>query len=73
MNECFDRKKILLGVTGGIAAYKAAELCRQLSKCGAEIRVVMTQGACEFITPLTMQALSGNEVHTSLLNTDAEA
>ena len=73
MNECFYRKKILLGITGGIAAYKAAELCRELTKLGAEIRVVMSQGACEFITPLTMQALSGNEVHTSLLNADAEA
>ena len=73
MNECFDRKKILLGITGGIAAYKAAELCRELTKLGADIRIVMTRGACEFITPLTMQALSGNEVHTSLLNTDAEA
>jgi phosphopantothenoylcysteine decarboxylase/phosphopantothenate--cysteine ligase len=73
MNERFARKKILLGLTGGIAAYKAAELCRELSKHGADIRVVMTKGACEFITPLTMQALSGNEVHTSLLDTDAEA
>lgn len=66
-------KKILLGITGGIAAYKAAELCRELTKLGSEVRVVMTKGACEFITPLTMQALSGNEVHTNLLNTDAEA
>jgi phosphopantothenoylcysteine decarboxylase/phosphopantothenate--cysteine ligase len=73
MNECFSGKKILLGLTGGIAAYKSADLCRQLTKLGAQVRVVMTQGACEFITPLTMQALSGNEVHTNLLNTDAEA
>lgn len=73
MNNCFNRKKILLGLTGGIAAYKAAELCRELSKLGADVRVVMTQGACEFITLLTMQALSGNQVHTSLLNADAEA
>ena len=73
MNECLNGKKILLGLTGGIAAYKAAELCRELTKLKAQVRVVMTSGACEFITPLTMQALSGNEVHTSLLNTDAEA
>lgn len=66
-------KKILLGITGGIAAYKAAELCRELTKLGSDVRVVMTKGACEFITPLTMQALSGNEVHTSILNADAEA
>jgi phosphopantothenoylcysteine decarboxylase/phosphopantothenate--cysteine ligase len=73
MNDCFKGKKILLGLTGGIAAYKAADLCRQLTKLDANVRVVMTQGACEFITPLTMQALSGNEVHTSILNADAEA
>tara|TARA_R110001592_G_scaffold295763_1_gene566079 strand:- start:16233 stop:17540 length:1308 start_codon:yes stop_codon:yes gene_type:complete len=73
MNDCFNGKKILLGLTGGIAAYKSADLCRQLTKLGAEVRVVMTQGACEFITPLTMQALSGNEVHTNILNADAEA
>lgn len=66
-------KKILLALTGGIAAYKAAEVCRELKKLGAEVRVVMTRGACEFISPLTMQALSGNEVHTQLLNPDAEA
>lgn len=69
----FSGKKILLGLTGGIAAYKAAEICRELKKRRAEVRVVMTRGACEFISPLTMQALSGNEVHTSLLNPEAEA
>lgn len=66
-------KRIIVGVSGGIAAYKAAELVRQLVKQGAEVRVVMTAGAQEFITPLTMQALSGNPVHTALLDTDAEA
>lgn len=66
-------KRILLGVTGGIAAYKSAELVRKLQEAGAEVRVVMTAGACEFITPLTMQALSGNPVHTDLLDSDAEA
>ncbi|HLT64076.1 MAG TPA: bifunctional phosphopantothenoylcysteine decarboxylase/phosphopantothenate--cysteine ligase CoaBC [Pseudohongiella sp.] len=66
-------KRILLGITGGIAAYKCAELTRLLVKAGAEVRVVMTRGALEFITPLTMQALSGNRVHHELLDADAEA
>lgn len=66
-------KRILLGITGGIAAYKSAELCRLLIKAGAEVRVVMTRAATEFITPLTMQALSGNRVHLELLDTEAEA
>jgi phosphopantothenoylcysteine decarboxylase/phosphopantothenate--cysteine ligase len=66
-------KHIILGITGGIAAYKSAELCRLLIKAGAEVRVVMTAAACEFITPLTMQALSGQRVHRDLLDEDAEA
>tara|TARA_R110002072_G_scaffold269868_3_gene429642 strand:- start:198886 stop:200103 length:1218 start_codon:yes stop_codon:yes gene_type:complete len=66
-------KRILLGMTGGIAAYKCAELTRLLSKAGAEVRVVMTRAATEFITPLTMQALSGHKVHLDLLDVDAEA
>ena len=66
-------KRILLGVTGGIAAYKSADLVRRLQDAGAEVRVVMTQGACEFITPLTMQALSGHPVYTDLLDPRAEA
>lgn len=68
-----NNKQILLGVTGGIAAYKAAELVRQLQDHGANVRVVMTTAAREFITPLTLQALSGNPVHTDLLDPDAEA
>jgi len=59
-------KRILLGLTGGVAAYKAAELTRLLTKSGADVRVVMTQAACRFITPVTMQALSGQLVHTDL-------
>jgi phosphopantothenoylcysteine decarboxylase/phosphopantothenate--cysteine ligase len=59
-------KKVILGVTGGIAAYKAAELCRLLVKAGAEVRVVMTAAAQQFVTPLTFQALSGQPVLTSL-------
>lgn len=66
-------KKVLLGITGGIAAYKSAELCRNLKKAGAEVRVVMTKGAQAFITPLTLQALSGNPVHHDLLDPAAEA
>ena len=66
-------KRILLGVTGGIAAYKSAELVRRLQDAGASVQVVMTAAAREFITPLTMQALSGNPVHTTLLDPTAEA
>ncbi|GAA4358363.1 bifunctional phosphopantothenoylcysteine decarboxylase/phosphopantothenate--cysteine ligase CoaBC [Kangiella marina] len=66
-------KKILLGITGGIAAYKSAELSRLLIKAGAEVRCVMTRGAQAFITPMTFQALTGNPVHEHLLDTDAEA
>jgi phosphopantothenoylcysteine decarboxylase/phosphopantothenate--cysteine ligase len=65
--------RILLGVTGGIAAYKSAELVRLLKKSGREVRVVMTRGAEAFMTPLTFQALSGESVRTSLLDPDAEA
>jgi phosphopantothenoylcysteine decarboxylase/phosphopantothenate--cysteine ligase len=66
-------KNILLGITGGIAAYKSAELVRLLIKQGYTVRVCMTQAATQFITPLTLQALSGNPVHTHLLDTEAEA
>ncbi len=65
-------RNILLGVSGGIAAYKSAELVRQLQEQGAVVRVIMTRGAQEFITPLTLQALSGNPVHTQLLDSEAE-
>ena len=66
-------KRIVLGVTGGIAAYKSAELVRLLRKLEADVRVVMTRAACEFITPLTLQALSHNPVHLDLLDPKAEA
>lgn len=66
-------KRILLGLTGGIAAYKSADVVRRLREAGAEVRVIMTAGAAEFITPLTLQAVSGNPVHQHLLDTDAEA
>ena len=66
-------KRILLGITGGIAAYKCAELTRRLTERGAEVRVVMPQSAQEFITPLTLQAVSGFPVSHSLLDPAAEA
>lgn len=59
-------KRILLGITGGIAAYKAAELVRDLQRAGADVQVVMTEAACQFITPVTLQALSGKPVFTSM-------
>lgn len=66
-------KNILVGITGGIAAYKVAELVRLLMKSGANVQVVMTEGAKAFITPLTLQALSGRPVRDSLLDPAAEA
>lgn len=66
-------KRILLGITGSIAAYKAGEIIRRLRDANADVRVVMTQGATEFVTPLTFQALSGRPVHQQLLDNDAEA
>ena len=68
-----SNKRIIVGVTGGIAAYKSAEIVRRLQDRGADVRVVMTPGAEEFIRPLTMQALSGHPVHCGLLDEKAEA
>ncbi|MBN1474868.1 MAG: bifunctional 4'-phosphopantothenoylcysteine decarboxylase/phosphopantothenoylcysteine synthetase, partial [Syntrophaceae bacterium] len=59
-------KKIVLGITGGIAAYKAAELTRALIKESAQVKVIMTKSATEFITPLTMQTLSQNQVYIDM-------
>ncbi|MEL0006348.1 MAG: bifunctional phosphopantothenoylcysteine decarboxylase/phosphopantothenate--cysteine ligase CoaBC, partial [Luminiphilus sp.] len=67
------QRRILVAIAGGIAAYKGAELVRLLKKQGAEVRVILSRGAREFITPLTMQALSGEPVHTELLDESAEA
>lgn len=67
-----SRKRILLGISGGIAAYKSAELVRRLREEGAQVKVVMTRGAVEFIAPLTMQALSANPVYTELLDHEHE-
>ena len=66
-------KRILLGISAGIAAYKSAHLARLLKKAGCDVRVVMTEGAQAFITPLTLQALTGEAVRTSLLDPEAEA
>ena len=73
MPASLNNKRILLGITGSIAAYKSAELTRRLRDAGAEVRVVMTTGGCEFITPLTMQAVSGHPVYRELLDVEAEA
>lgn len=73
MGHYLANKHIILGVTGGIAAYKSADLVRRLREVGAIVRVVMTQGAKEFITPLTMQAVSGHPVHDDLFDLKAEA
>ena len=70
--KTLSNKRILIGVCGGIAAYKSAELVRRLREQGAQVRVVMTKAACEFITPLTMQALSAQAVHTELLDHESE-
>jgi phosphopantothenoylcysteine decarboxylase/phosphopantothenate--cysteine ligase len=70
--ETLVGKRVIVGITGGIAAYKSAELVRELVRAGAEVRVVMTDAAKEFITPLTLQALSGKPVHHSLLDEAAE-
>ncbi len=66
MQSKSERKKVLLGLTGGVAAYKAAELVRRLGDHGIEVHVVMTKAACGFITPATLQALSGHPVYTDM-------
>ncbi|MFZ9036537.1 MAG: bifunctional phosphopantothenoylcysteine decarboxylase/phosphopantothenate--cysteine ligase CoaBC [Gammaproteobacteria bacterium] len=71
--EPLSNKKILLGITGGIAAYKSAELVRLLIKAGAEVRVVMTPSAQEFVQPLTYQALSGHRVYVDLFDAEADS
>lgn len=68
----FTDTKILLGICGGVAAYKSAYLIRELTALGAEVKVVMTASATEFVSPLLMQSLSGHEVRTELFDTQAE-
>ena len=65
-------KHILIGIGGGIAVYRVAELVRMLKKCGADVRCVMTRSACEFVTPLTFEALTGEQVHTELFDLTSE-
>ena len=65
--------KLILGVSGGIAAYKTPELVRQLIKAGHEVRVVMTHSAAEFVTPLALQAVSGHRVRSTLFDPEAES
>lgn len=71
--SALHNKRILLGVSGGIAAYKSADLVRRLREVGADVRVVMTRGALEFVRPLTFEALSGNPVRSELWDPNAEA
>ena len=66
-------KNVLLGISGGIAAYKAPDLVRKLTALGANVRVVLTASAAEFVSPLSLQAVSGNPVHQHLLDPAAEA
>jgi len=73
MLQPLDHKRILLGVTGGIAAYKSVELVRRLREAGAEVQVAMTPAATAFVGPLTFQAVSGQPVRTELLDVNAEA
>jgi phosphopantothenoylcysteine decarboxylase/phosphopantothenate--cysteine ligase len=73
MARYLSNKHVLLGVTGSIAAYKSADVARRLREAGAVVRVAMTDNAKEFITPLTMQAVSGNPVHETLFDLEAEA
>ncbi|MGB5543151.1 MAG: flavoprotein, partial [Gammaproteobacteria bacterium] len=68
-----DGKRVLLGVSGGIAAYKSPDLVRRLRERGAEVQVVMTAGATRFVTPMTFQAVSGREVRDHLWDEAAEA
>ena len=72
MAELYGRR-ILLGVTAGIAAYKSAEVARLLVKAGAEVQVVMTPAAAQFVAPLTFQALTGRQVRDSLFDAAHEA
>jgi len=73
MPQPLDKKRVLLGVTGGIAAYKSADLVRRLREVGAQVQVAMTPAATAFVAPLTFQAVSGHPAHTELLDANAEA
>ena len=67
MLNTLEGRRIVVGVTGGIAAYKACDLCSQLAKAGAQVRVAMTAAATRFVGPLTFETLTGHPVYTSVL------
>src|SRR5262245_28783216 len=73
MAQRLEGKTILVGLTGGIACYKAADLVRSLTRAGARVRVMMSAGAQEFITPLTLQTLSGNTISTDTFDLTQES
>ena len=65
-------KKVIVGISGGIAAYKSIDLVRQLKDAGAEVRVILTRGAAQFVTPLSLQSVADNPVHQELMDPAAE-
>mgnify|MGYP001219842525 FL=1 len=67
-----NKSNLLLCITGSIAAYKSVDLARLFTKSNFDVRVIMTESAKEFITPLTLQAISGNQIHENLLDVEAE-
>ena len=73
MKKAFDKKTVMVGISGGIAAYKSCDIVRGLVKGGAEVHVVLTKAGAQFVTPLTLQALSQNPVHTEMFSLIQEA
>ena len=73
MKKSFDKKTIIFGITGGIAAYKCCDMVRGLVKAGADVHVILTKAAEHFVTPLTLQTLSQNPVHTEMFSLIQEA
>lgn len=73
MKKSFEKRTIIFGISGGIAAYKSCEVVRGLVKAGADVHVVLTKAGAQFVTPLTLQALSGNPVHTEMFSLVQEA
>lgn len=73
MKKPFEKKTIIFGITGGIAAYKCCDVVRGLVKAGADVHVILTKAGSQFVTPLTLQALSQNPVHTEMFSLIQEA
>ncbi len=73
MKDPFNKRTVVFGITGGIAAYKCCDIVRGLVKAGADVHVVLTKAGAQFVTPLTLQALSRNAVHTDMFNLIQEA